>query len=1302
MSTSLKGSSASTSAEGGASVARSSVIMAAGTLASRLLGFVRNALLVAALGATGSGAADAFNISNSLSTQLYNLLIGGILNAILVPQIVRALRRPNGDELVNRLLTAASMLLLVVAGLLTAASPLVIMIYASGLGRWQPLAFAFAFWCMPQVFFYGLYALWGQVLNARSSFGPYMWSPVLNNLISIASLIAYLKIYGAYAGGQDPSVWTFNRIALIGATTTLGIVVQAVVLYIPLVRIGFRPRLIFGVRGTGLGETSKVALWALLGVLLASIGDWATTNLSSRALTAGESAAYANVVVPSTTLYANTQLIFMLPQSLITTSIITALFTRMSEKAAAGDSDGVRDDFSLGLRSVGVFTVLCGFGISVLGEPALQAFVPSLSLEAARAAGPMMTILGIGVITQGLWFTVQRVMLAYADTKRLLRADAAVGLTMVVFCLGAYLLAPATQWMAWACAGIVAGHTIGTTITVPLLRRHVPHLDGRRITTTYARLVLAVLPAAAAGYGLRRVLGPADGSMTGTRATDAVVIVVLGALVMTLVYLVVARLLRISELSILFSRLSRIVARIGRILPGGAGRATGRLAERLAPEPSVVVARAGDAQETPAVDGATASTAEAVAALAEQTTGSDQERSDDDPDDADPDDGWSGGPAGPSRGPSRPSSPSDAADAPAPDAPHHWAGARSGGALDRREGAANRTLGTHPKPQTPRGGVSAMSESTPIGTGRYELVSTLPTTLPRVVRHLGRDTILDREVTVLTLSDTTEHREDVLRAASRAVLIEDPRVQRVYDVEQGDGSFIVMEPAASRTLTSLVEKGLSPEQVRAVVGETAQALDIASRRGLNHLHLSPDSVRLRPDGSVQVTGIGVEAAVLGLDVEDEDDPLALDRTDARSLVELLYYGLTRRWPGKRSGIPSAPFHGDLPAAPSTLLPEGSEMPDLERVDTLVERTWGGRPPISAAEVARALSPWDAAVLPATEESSEAAAARSAGLTAGALGVLGRLRGRSSAHAAPRGSRSSVPEEVASTGASPTATESVDGAEQRPAFVVVEPEVDPTEAASTASASAPRGDVPAPSSDSAEDEGFIEEDENEPDEEEDEVSRSVSRTTFVVLIVMLLAVLIGVFFAVTNLLQLFGVRVTDDEVPAAKTVPTVSAQATEPATAAPTEQASAEPTQAAPIALTTAQALDPYGDDSEHPELAGTLIDNSTDQGWYSRYYASPSLAFKQGIGVAVTLQQASDVSSIEMQGTGTGGNVQIRATSPDDPQGGTLLAEGPFTEGTTTFTFPATNATSIVVWITDLPTSSDGLNKATISEITLR
>ena len=357
-----------------ASLARSSAIMASGTLVSRILGMVRNALIVMALGATGSGAADAFNTANNLPTYLYNMMIGGILNAILVPQIVQALRRRNGEEVVNRLLTAAATLMLAVTCIATAAAPLIFTLNANSLaqGQWRTLSFAFAFWFMPQVFFYGLYALWGQVLNARSSFGPYMWSPVLNNIISIASILFYLHIYGRYTTGESAEVWDWGRITLIGATTTLGIAVQALILYIPLVRSGFRPRIIFGVRGLGLGKTVKVALWALAGVGVASLSNWITSNLGSYAVTASEQPEYANVIVPSTTMWLNAYLVYMLPQSLVVTSIITALFTRMSEKAAAGDAAGVREDLSLGLRSAGVFTVLATAGICVLAVPALQ------------------------------------------------------------------------------------------------------------------------------------------------------------------------------------------------------------------------------------------------------------------------------------------------------------------------------------------------------------------------------------------------------------------------------------------------------------------------------------------------------------------------------------------------------------------------------------------------------------------------------------------------------------------------------------------------------------------------------------------------------------------------------------------------------------------------------------------------------------------------------------------------------------------------------------------------------------------
>lgn len=1358
-----------------ASLARSSTVMLMGTLVSRILGFVRNTLVVMALGATASGAADAFNTANALSTWMYNLLIGGILNAVLVPQIVRALRQRNGDELVNRLLTAAGCLLLGVTVVLTAAAPLVILLYAPGLDRWLPLAFAFGFWCMPQIFFYGLYALWGQVLNARSVFGPYMWSPVLNNALSIGFLVAYINIYGRYAAGEDPSAWTPARIALIGGTTTLGIVAQALVLYIPLRRSGFKPRIIFGVRGIGLGNASKVAMWALLGVFVVGLGDLATTNLGSRALTAAESAAYAGQIVPSTTMFNNAFLVYMLPQSLVVTSVITALFTRMSEKAAAGDREGVRDDLSLGLRSVAVFTVLASVGISVLATPALQAFVPSISLAEATASAPVLVALALGIVPQGFWFTTQRVMLAYADTRRLLRADATVGIVPVILAVIAYNFAPADHWMVWAAAGSSVATVAGSIVVTPLVRRHIPGIDGRRVLSTHLRLYASALPAAVVGIGLRALMGQADGSMTGTRALDALVQIVVIATIMTVIYFAVARMARVEEIRVFFVPLSRLLARAGRSLPGPVGRAAGALATALSSSvpssPAAAPKSDSGAPVSQEADGAApAQSAPPV------TTGSAPQA------------------------PSRPEAPSpehrpESGPAGAGTAPSATLASQQVEAVDPAHTVQPATMGTHRTGQEQTGGAGRMNEAKPIGSGRYEVVSTLSATLPRVIRHLGRDTILDREVTILTLTDATPHREDVLEAASRAILVEDTRVQRVYDVERDETPFIVTQPASGRPLVELVEAGLTPAQVRAIVGETAQALDAASLRGLHHLNLSADSIRVHKNG-VQVLGVGIESAILGLEEKAGSDPLAPDRADARALVEVMYYALTHRWPGKRPGVPSAPTADGVPVRPSALISDWDQAD--QDLDALAARCWGSAPPLSAAEVAASLSVWDSSCLvglvkeprpipepapgplapqtapTATASSSIMAAASSAGAAVlgglrgaagGARGAVTRLRARMAARrqAAPQ------PAKPPAVGAPPTdAPAPATGPHPAPGAPVAPTTagapVAPASAGAPVAASAPAEATPVPAEDAPQaspapvpdasqqqaagappavgmphqpdahapveatapepkapllndalplaeartsvsepqlfslvDPASAEQSPDDDESEEDASVRSASFTTTVVILAgLVLVAVVGVIYAVANLFQLADLPFSDDDVPAAKTVPSASAPATSG------QSGNQEPEAPAAIVISGVESLDPYGDNNEHPELSSAMIDGDPTTEWHTRYYTSPSLSWKEGIGVAVTLEQATTVSSIEMQGTGSGGAVQIRATSAQDPRGGTLLAEGAFTSGTTTFSFNATETQSIVVWVTDLPTASDGQNKITISEITLK
>ena len=1417
-----------------ASLARSSAIMASGTLVSRILGMVRNALIVMALGATGSGAADAFNTANNLPTYLYNMMIGGILNAILVPQIVQALRRRNGEEVVNRLLTAAATLMLAVTCIATAAAPLIFTLNANSLaqGQWRTLSFAFAFWFMPQVFFYGLYALWGQVLNARSSFGPYMWSPVLNNIISIASILLYLHLYGRYTAGEGAEIWGWGRITLIGATTTLGIAVQALILYIPLVRSGFRPRIIFGVRGLGLGKTVKVALWALAGVGVASLSNWITSNLGSYAVTASEQPEYANVIVPSTTMWLNAYLVYMLPQSLVVTSIITALFTRMSEKAAAGDAAGVREDLSLGLRSAGVFTVLATAGICVLAVPALQLFTPSITLPEAQASAPMLIALALGIVPQGIWFGTQRVMLAYSDTKRLLLADVVVGVIPVILCVLAYFVAPANHWMTWAGAANTISQIGGCVVVIPMMRSHLPSLDGRKIVTTHLRLIMAAAPAVVVGILLNAMLGDIDADSSLANMTAALGHIAVVATIMSLIYLLMGRVIRIEEITVAFRPFSRILSTLGRRLPGAPGRAVLAAAAWLSPpQPQTQATAQMAAVQTPppppppppaqAVSGpSSASTGATAHGAVGYTSGGAQAvaPAPPPPAQAQPHSWGQPGqmgsqPAGGhlsqpvadrtyNRQPGHrlappPPAASQAAAAPPPPSTgaaagssHHWhtpghvpanapgsippslppsippsrvATGRS--ALHPSHSSAHTghitpvwspqtvTMGSTGSDGQPSQGRRRMSEATPIGSGRYGLLGTLSTTLPRIVRHRGVDTILDRDVTILVLTDATLHRDNVLESASRAVLVEDQRLQQVYDVERAEPSVIVTEPLTGRTFSSLVSRGMPPEQARAIIGETAQALDAGARKGLHHLNLSPESIRVLPDGRVKVSGLGIEAAALDLESRVAGhDPTAADRADARSLVEILYYGLTGRWPGKRPGIPSAPRLGGVPVKPSTLVPGIDPI-----LDELCERTWSSQPPISAAEVARSLGTWGQVAGyhesgptqrpssqhpssnsgatggsgSATAGATAAVSAAGAGVASAARGVLDRLRrsgaGKSTTVSAPAGqmapspvqpepapsvpAASDAPAEQTSVieAASVTATpatqapdpqqpESATAQEQSAddAYVQVTGPTNPIpNVLSTASETVP-GPAPVPVEPFTG--SFPAFDDDEDEEIDPEAARREQRTTSSVLITFALMVIALLVVASYIVYQTIGIPFADKDRAAADTVPSASAQENG---GGGSQQPAPQPTAAKPEIAGVNVVNNPSSQAANNQQY---LADGDTSRAWFSHNSGTQDL--NPPIDIEIKLKSRAKVSEIDLQGTNEGGQVEVRATDLSNAGGGTLLAQGAFTSGSTTLKVDnPQEVDTIVIRVTQLPKNSEPGEypyKATVTEVTIK
>src|SRR5699024_5985582 len=206
---------------------RASAIMSAGSMVSRALGLLKMMALATAIGVT-FGHENAFDDGNKIPNMLYSIVAGRPFNAVLGPQIVRASRNPDGGrDYTDRLLTLAIGILLILTLILTGLASVLVWVYTSaGPTAWSAqqtaLATAFAYWCLPQVFFYGLYTLLGEVLNARRSFGPYMWAPVLNNIVAIGGLGLFIALFGPGESGQHAiGDWDSSKITVLAGTATL-------------------------------------------------------------------------------------------------------------------------------------------------------------------------------------------------------------------------------------------------------------------------------------------------------------------------------------------------------------------------------------------------------------------------------------------------------------------------------------------------------------------------------------------------------------------------------------------------------------------------------------------------------------------------------------------------------------------------------------------------------------------------------------------------------------------------------------------------------------------------------------------------------------------------------------------------------------------------------------------------------------------------------------------------------------------------------------------------------------------------
>ncbi|WP_327176803.1 murein biosynthesis integral membrane protein MurJ [Streptomyces sp. NBC_01335] len=523
---------------------KSSALMAAGTLVSRLTGFVRSLVITAALGAALLG--DSFTIAYTLPTMIYILTVGGGLNSVFVPQLVRSMKddEDGGEAYANRLLTLVMVALGVIVAAAVFAAPLLIRLMSLPIARdpaANSVAVTFARYCLPTIFFMGVHVVMGQILNARGKFGAMMWTPVLNNIVMIATFGLFIWVYGTSAESRM-GVETIppDGVRLLGIGTLLGLTVQALAMIPYLREAGFRFRPRFDWRGHGLGKTIKLAKWTVLFVLANQAGVLVVTQLATSAgkLSGQDGTGFLA--------YSNAQLIWGMPQAIITVSVMAALLPRIARAAHDNDPGAVRDDISQGLRNSAVAIVPVSFGFLALGLPMCTLLYGSSGSDASRSMGFILMAFALGLIPYSVQYVVLRGFYAYEDTRTPFYNTVIVAAVNAAASALCYVVLPAR----WAVVGMAASYGLAYMVGVGVAWRRLRKrlggdLDGARVVRTYARLCMAAIPAALVGG----VVGVALLELLGEGVLGSVAALICGGLLLLGIFFGAAKKMRIEEVN---------------------------------------------------------------------------------------------------------------------------------------------------------------------------------------------------------------------------------------------------------------------------------------------------------------------------------------------------------------------------------------------------------------------------------------------------------------------------------------------------------------------------------------------------------------------------------------------------------------------------------------------------------------------------------------------------------------------------------------------------------------------------------
>ena len=477
--------------------------MAVGTVTSRITGVMRDVAMTAALGFFL--VSDAFSLGNTLPNIVYLLLIGGALNAVFVPQLVRHIESDSdgGKAFSDRLLSLTGVALLAISALSVALAPLLISIYTSPdtPSDQYELAVAFARLCLPQIFFYGAYTMLQQVLNARGKFAAAFFAPVANNLVAITVFVSFIII--AQPDESNLISLSSKEVLWLGLGSTAGVALQALILVPLLLKTGYKFNWRSDWRNADLGKSAALAKWTIALIVVNQI----SYSVVTRFVTQANLLSSATGATPTgLTTYQKANLIFILPHSVITISLVTALLPALSKIAHSQNFKALGEEVVKSVRVVLVLMIpVAGLLATTANEITTLLFGNGVAgIAAANATGTVAACFALGLPSFSIIYLLNRAWYAMENTKTPFIISIYINIVAIAISIPLFNFAPAELKVAMFGVGYTITYLWVGAYSWIRLRKDLGYLPAGAVSIVLLRVLVASIPAIGFALAFRR------------------------------------------------------------------------------------------------------------------------------------------------------------------------------------------------------------------------------------------------------------------------------------------------------------------------------------------------------------------------------------------------------------------------------------------------------------------------------------------------------------------------------------------------------------------------------------------------------------------------------------------------------------------------------------------------------------------------------------------------------------------------------------------------------------------------------